>query len=554
MSEKTYPENPAAEPAPGEVSRRAFFAMSAAGLTAATAGCILSGNVSGKRTAVPPKAFSHTAPFDTFRDYIQALEERELLLRFKKLDQDAYEMTALMYRLIDRHGWCEAPAILAEEVKINGTWIRGPLVANHQGHLDTEAIVFGLDPVPKDARSTYRKAMAYLEGRLEKGEYPSMTPIEVHRDQALCKEVVLQGDEIDLTAFAFIQSNPADVGRYINTGSVFTQDPKMGMNYGTYRCQLRGPRLISVNPEPNQTGWKHLVAAKERGEKKAKASIVLGQDPYVWIVSSSRIANRMRPGPIDELALAGGLRGKALEVVRSETNGMLIPAHAEMVIEGEIPLDQPGLPEAPFGEMMGYLGLKKEENFFMHVTAVTHRKNPWLLNVFTGATRGYCTAPTAVLFNTGFKKLVPELIELHSPVHAPGLTYVRIRKTGPGQGLRAGKTLAGIIPIFKVVVVVDEDVDVLDQSQVDNAMVARWQPYTASALIEEASGLTLDPSQVKRGKTSKIVIDATRQLPEEGGPQVYPERNRTLLERMAPNAIPLVDAKFGDIIKKGWCR
>lgn len=554
MSEKTYPENPAAEPAPGEVSRRAFFAMSAAGLTAATAGCILSGNVSGKRTAVPPKAFSHTAPFDTFRDYIQALEERELLLRFKKLDQDAYEMTALMYRLIDRHGWCEAPAILAEEVKINGTWIRGPLVANHQGHLDTEAIVFGLDPVPKDARSTYRKAMAYLEGRLEKGEYPSMTPIEVHRDQALCKEVVLQGDEIDLTAFAFIQSNPADVGRYINTGSVFTQDPKMGMNYGTYRCQLRGPRLISVNPEPNQTGWKHLVAAKERGEKKAKASIVLGQDPYVWIVSSSRIANRMRPGPIDELALAGGLRGKALEVVRSETNGMLIPAHAEMVIEGEIPLDQPGLPEAPFGEMMGYLGLKKEENFFMQVTAVTHRKNPWLLNVFTGATRGYCTAPTAVLFNTGFKKLVPELIELHSPVHAPGLTYVRIRKTGPGQGLRAGKTLAGIIPIFKVVVVVDEDVDVLDQSQVDNAMVARWQPYTASALIEEASGLTLDPSQVKRGKTSKIVIDATRQLPEEGGPQVYPERNRTLLERMAPNAIPLVDAKFGDIIKKGWCR
>ena len=554
MSEKTYPENPAAEPAPGEVSRRAFFAMSAAGLTAATAGCILSGNVSGKRTAVPPKAFSHTAPFDTFRDYIQALEERELLLRFKKLDQDAYEMTALMYRLIDRHGWCEAPAILAEEVKINGTWVRGPLVANHQGHLDTEAIVFGLDPVPKDARSTYRKAIAYLEGRLEKGEYPSMTPIEVHRDQALCKEVVLQGDEIDLTAFAFIQSNPADVGRYINTGSVFTQDPKMGMNYGTYRCQLRGPRLISVNPEPNQTGWKHLVAAKERGEKKAKASIVLGQDPYVWIVSSSRIANRMRPGPIDELALAGGLRGKALEVVRSETNGMLIPAHAEMVIEGEIPLDQPGLPEAPFGEMMGYLGLKKEENFFMQVTAVTHRKNPWLLNVFTGATRGYCTAPTAVLFNTGFKKLVPELIELHSPVHAPGLTYVRIRKTGPGQGLRAGKTLAGIIPIFKVVVVVDEDVDVLDQSQVDNAMVARWQPYTASALIEEASGLTLDPSQVKRGKTSKIVIDATRQLPEEGGPQVYPERNRTLLERMAPNAIPLVDAKFGDIIKKGWCR
>ena len=120
--------------------------------------------------------------------------------------------------------------------------------------------------------------------------------LKCNHDQALCKEVVLRGDAIDLTRFAFIQSNPADVDRYINTGSIFTQDPEMGMNYGTYRCQLRGPRLISVNPETNQTGWKHLMAAKERGEKSARASIVLGQDPYVWIVSSSRVANRMRPG------------------------------------------------------------------------------------------------------------------------------------------------------------------------------------------------------------------------------------------------------------------
>ena len=558
MSQKTCSENPVSYVSGSEVSRRTFFAISAAGVAAATAGCALSARVSGKRTCrsttSAPKTFAHSAPFPTFRDYIKALDERGLVLRFTMIDQDAYEMTALMYLLIDQYGWEEAPAILAEQVKINGEWIKGPLIANHQGHLDTEAILFGVEPVPQNTRATYRKVMAFLETRLEQGEYPPITPIEVRRDQALCKEVVLRGDAIDLTRFAFIQSNPADAGRYINTGSIFTQDPQMGMNYGTYRCQLRGPRLISVNPENNQTGWKHLMAAKERGERAARASIVLGQDPYVWIVSSSRVANRMRPGPIDELAVAGGLRGTALEVVCSETNDILIPAHAEMVIEGEIPLDQPGLPEAPFGEMMGYLGLKKEENFFMNVTAVTHRRDPWLLNVFTGATRGYCTAPTAVLFNTGFKRLVPELIELHSPVHAPGLTYVRIKKTGPGQGLRAGKTLAGIIPIFKVVIVVDEDIDVLDQDQVDNALVARWQPYTASSIIEEAKGMQLDPSQVKRGMTSKIVIDATRQLPEEGGPQVYPELSRTLLERMAPNAIPQVEAKFGDIIRQGFCR
>ena len=395
--------------------------------------------------------------------------------------------------------------------------------------------------------------MAYLQSKLVNGTFPLIEPIEVSPDKALCKEVILKGDQVDLTKFAFIKSNPADADRYITTASVFTQDPEMGPNFGTYRCQLRGPRLIGVNPEPNQTGWKHLMAAKDRGEKSVKAALVLGQDPYIWIVSSSRVVNRMMtPGPVDELAVAGGLRGKALDKVRCETNDMFIPAHAEFVIEGEIPLDQKGLPEAPFGEMAGYMGLKKEENFFMNVTTVTHRKNPWLVNQFTGATRGYCTAPTAVLFNTGFKRLVPELLELHSPVHAPGLTYVRIKKTAPGQGLTAGKTLAGIIPIYKVVIVVDEDIDILDPTQVDSALATRWQPYKAHYIYDQIKGLTLDPSQAERGQTSKMVIDATRQLPEEGGPQVFPKLNRTLLEEGAPQSFKQVDAKYADIIKHGF--
>lgn len=538
------------------VSRRNFLTTGAVGVAAVTAGCVLGSRAhaspSGAAGATSRK-LSLSAPFDTFRDYIMALEERGLLLRFEQLDQDAYEMTALMYRLIDDYGYEEAPAILAEQVKINGQWVKGPLVANHQGHLDTEAIVFGVEPIPGDARGTYRKAMAHLQGRLENGEYPQIEPIEVQRDQAMCKQVVLRGDEVDLSRFAFIQSNPSDGGRYINTGSVFTSDPKMGMNYGTYRCQLRGPRIVGVNPEPNQTGWKHLMEAKKRGEKAAKAAIVLGQDPYVWVVSGSRVANRRRKGPIDELAIAGGLRGKALEVVRCETSDMLVPAHAELVIEGEIPLDQPGLPEGPFGEMCGYLGLKKKENFFMNVTTVTHRRDPWLLNVFTGATRGYVTGPTAVLYNTGFKRFIPQLIELHSPVHAPGITYIRIKKTAAGQGIDAGKVLASMIPIFKVVIVVDDDIDVLDPNQIDNALATRWQAGTASHIYKEARGLPLDPSSKVRGKTSKIVIDATRQWPEEGGPDVYPELNRTLLERGAPDALAQVDAKWGGLIKGYRC-
>jgi UbiD family decarboxylase len=292
-----------------------------------------------------------------------------------------------------------------------------------------------------------------------------------------------------------------------------------------------------------------LNAARDRGEKIAKVSIAVGQDPVIWVISGSRIANRLSKKPVDELAIAGGMRGQAEEVVRSETNDHMVPANAEMIIEGEIPLDQT-LPEGPFGEMYQYLGARKKENFFMNVTAVTHRRDPWILNMFTGVTRGYATGASAVLFNTSLKRLVPGLIELHSPVDATGLTYLKIKKTKPGEGLESGKKLAAIIPIFKIVVVVDDDVDILDQKQVHMALGSRWQPFAETHIFEEARGMPLDPSTVERYKSSKIVIDATRQWPEEGGPEKFPELNRTLLEEMAPESFELAEKKWGDIIMR----
>jgi 3-polyprenyl-4-hydroxybenzoate decarboxylase len=127
---------------------------------------------SGSRASTSSsKPSSRSAPFDTLREYIEALEERGLVLRFEKLDQDAYEMTALMYRLIDQYGWEEAPVILTEQIKINGEWIKGPLIANHHGHLDIEAITFGVEPVIKNPTASYRKAMEHLQSRLVQGSF-----------------------------------------------------------------------------------------------------------------------------------------------------------------------------------------------------------------------------------------------------------------------------------------------------------------------------------------------------------------------------------------------
>jgi len=489
-------------------------------------------------------------PFDSFREYVQALEDRGLVMRVKRLDQDQYEMTALTYRLMDEFGWYGAPALLVEEIKQDGRWIKGPVITNHQGHWDTEAIIWGREPIPGNGPETYRETIKFLLDGAEarEGKTPSIPTNPVPADKAPIKEVILRGDQCNVLDFAFIKSNPADSNRYVNTASVFTEDKELGMNFGTYRCEIKGPRLMGVNPEPGQQGWKMFMKKIERGEKRCPIALVMGNDPIGWFISSSVVSK----SGADELAIAGGFRNKAVDVVKCETNDMLIPANAELVIEGEVLLDQMQ-PEGPFGEMYGYLGLKKEENFVMEITCITHRKQPWLLNQFTGVTRGFCTAPLEAFSFYRLKKSIPNAVAFHSPVEWTGIGILSIDKTGPQQGLEAGRKIAQFVPITKACIVVDKDVDVLNRNEVMQAVGARWQPFPGAEIIKEARGMALDPSSPKRPLSSKIVIDATRQLPEEGGPVVYPERNRDLLTKLAPESFNIVERNW-DSYLKGWKR
>jgi 4-hydroxy-3-polyprenylbenzoate decarboxylase len=237
-------------------------------------------------------------------------------------------------------------------------------------------------------------------------------------------------------------------------------------------------------------------------------------------------------------------------VVKSETNDHMIPAHAEMVIEGEVPLQEEPLPEGPFGEMYGYLGLKKSENFWMRVTCVTHRKNPWILNQFTGVTRGFCTAPMEAFATYRFRKMLPNIVGMHAPVEATGWGIVSIDKKKPGEGLEIGRRIAQTIGLYKVVVVVDADVDILNRTEVMHIIGSRWQPFPAGEILKDVNGMALDPSSPNRPKSSKIVIDATKQWPEEGGPEVYPELNRALLEKLAPGAVLLVDSRWDEYLAR----
>jgi len=138
-----------------------------------------------------------------------------------------------------------------------------------------------------------------------------------------------------------------------------------------------------------------------------------------------------------------------------------------------------------------------------------------------------------------------------NPQDTMAIVVMSIDKTG--QGLAGGLKIARRYPIAKVVIVVDKDINIFDRTDVMFAVGSRWQPYPATKIIEDTFGLMTDPSQVEYARTSKIVIDATRQLPGEGGRAVFPETNRALLRKGAPDSFDQARKLFGEALAK-WKR
>jgi len=527
------------------VSRRKFLTAGSAGLIGAAGGATATAE-----TLIGTAGFTHrqapVAPFDSVRDYVLAMEASGNVMRFDRIDQDAYEGTALMYRLVDLFGRYRAPLVIFNEIKIAGEWMQGPVIGNLLRHVEAETLLFGLAAVPFDDSATWHKARAHHDKVLaeNEGAYPELPPLEIPREQALCKQVVLTGDEIDVRRFAFLQNNPGDSGRFINTASVFTSDPDMGLNIGTYRCEIKGPRHIAVGSGEGQTGYTQLMAARERGETSAPVTLIVGQDPLVWLVSGARIPERRGKKPVDELATAGGLRGKPINVVKCDTNDFLVPADTEMVIEGEVSLT--GFEaNGPYGEGSGYIGAPYNTAFTMTVKRITHRKAPWIVNDFTGVTRPLIEQPSAALTVASLQQLVPEIVDYR---YLDSVTYFAINKTEAGQALKMGKGLAKMIPVFKIIIMVDADVDLWSEPDRFMAFATRWQAWPASYIYEDLPTMPLEPSSPVRERTSKIVIDATRQWPEEGGPEKFPGYSRDILEQHAPDIFAEVDARWGNTI------
>lgn len=310
-----------------------------------------------------------------------------------------------------------------------------------------------------------------------------------------------------------------DPGPYLTAPFVITRDPETGVqNIGTYRCQIKGPRKIGMFIAHVQHGRKHIELNNARDEPTPIA-IALGTDPSVGLCSVAKI-----PYGVDELAVAGALRGEPVPVVRARTVDLMVPANAEIVIEGLIRKNELEW-EGPFGEFTGYMG-PRSQSFVLDVSAITHRNRP-IFQAFlsqmppseSSTIRGYGREAAIRRHLLDLKLPVKDVHLLHAG-GASGYLAISIRKEYPGQAQQVMFGAWAVDPTLgKFTVVVDDDIDVRDPFMVNWALSFRVQPQKDSFIAPDTVAGRLDPSQAaedvpqqdaSRRVSSKIGIDATK--------------------------------------------
>jgi len=209
----------------------------------------------------------------------------------------------------------------------------------------------------------------------------------------------------------------------------------------------------------------------------------------------------------DERAIMGGLLGEPLELVRCETSDVLVPAHAEMIIEAEI-LPGARTPEGPFGEFTGY-SLGEREREVVKVKAITHRTGAFFQDITVAHLDHMLlsTIPMEANLYRAVRAMVPSVKAVRVP--GPFTCYVSIEQRLPGQAKNAIMAVLGADMYMKRVVVVDHDVDIFDDRQVTWALATRCQPDRDISIITNARGSDLDPSTKEDGYTAKWGVDAT---------------------------------------------
>lgn len=434
------------------------------------------------------------------RDFLAALEAKGKLRRIQKEVDHTWELACLARWMFQALPEAERFGMVFERVK----GFKIPVMTAVLG-ASRENYAIALETEPDQINEKWVKALR--------------NPIPPRRViSGPSQQVVYTGDQVDLGKIPIPIWTPGkDAGPYLSCITV-SRDADTGVqNVATYRAMIKDKNHLAVNLPPGRHGTMGYQSYLKKGQAA----------PFAWVVAAEPVVHLAAvanvPYGVDEVTVAGGLKEAAIEVVKAKTVDLMVPAHAEFVIECEFRPGDHGL-EGPFGEFAGYMG-PADDKPVATVTAITHCEDPIYYGYISQMPPSESTTIQS-LSNAGLILKMLHDLGYHTvrDVHID-LTYggmlahgiVSMKPQYPGHAKRVGRTVANETAL-KRVTIVDEDVDIRDPMHMDWAMNSRMNPVRDIAIIDNIFR-RLDPSlQVRNGESemsSKVIIDATEKGPAE---------------------------------------
>ena len=457
--------------------------------------------------------------YKDLRDFIRQLEAKGELVRITQPIDTDLEMTEIADRTLRAGG----PALLFENPKNHDM----PVLANLFG--TPERVAMGMGQESVEALREVGKLLAYLkEPEPPKGLKDLWEKLPVFKQvlnmpakvlkKAPCQEVVLTGDDVDLSKIPVQRCWPGDAAPLVTWGLSVTKGPhKKRQNLGIYRQQVIGKNKLIMRWLSHRGGALDFREwCQSHPGEPYPVSVALGADPATILGAVTPV-----PDTLSEYAFAGLLRGDKTEVVKSISNDLQVPASAEIVLEGYIAQDETA-PEGPYGDHTGYYNEVDDFPVFT-VTHITHRKDPIYHSTYTGRPPDE-PAILGVALNEVFvpilQKQFPEIVDFYLPPE--GCSYrmavVTMKKQYPGHAKRVMMGVWSFLRQFmytKFVIVCDDDVNARDWNDVIWAITTRMDPARDTVMIENTPIDYLDFASPVSGLGSKMGMDATNKMPGE---------------------------------------
>ncbi|MEZ5451690.1 MAG: 4-hydroxy-3-polyprenylbenzoate decarboxylase [Thiothrix sp.] len=457
--------------------------------------------------------------YHDLRDFIQQLEKMGELKRIS-IEVDPYlEMTEIADRVLRAGG----PALLFEKPKGHGV----PVLANLFG--TPRRVALGMGEESTEALREVGKLLALLkQPDPPKGFKDAMSALPIFRkvldmapkvvSKAACQQVVVEGDQVDLSKLPIQHCWPGDAAPLITWGLVITKGPNQKrQNLGIYRQQVIGKNRVIMRWLSHRGGALDFREFQQAHPGKPfPVAVAIGTDPATILGAVTPV-----PDTLSEYAFAGLLRGSRTELVQAIGVDLQVPASAEFVLEGHIYPDDMA-PEGPFGDHTGYYNEVDSFPVFT-IERITHRKEPIYHSTYTGRPPDE-PAILGVALNEVFvpilQKQFPEIVDFYLPPE--GCSYrmavVSINKQYPGHAKRVMMGVWSFLRQFmytKFIIVVDDDVDTRKWEDVIWAMTTRMDPARDSTLVEHTPIDYLDFASPVSGLGSKMGLDATNKWPGE---------------------------------------